>query len=521
MQVDVTTVMVAVSNRHMVDAATEAELYAECLQMSIMVTGGAAASWWLWNKHHLSLSAWAGRRPASPTLNEDSHLVEAALTERAVFRAGSASPWAADSAETPKIQGSLAVPVRMANNLVGVLSIGYASQQTPLPVDIDGLESLGVTAVMLLTKIQESAHQVSRISELSARDAEWEKKSSAHATLVSALLNGTPIRAAVALAARALGRELIVETSESNGSSGDATVSAIIPGTALHLRTDASGIDGDFLSTMASTIALSETANRDQSSLEARLTDRLIERMIEGSAEDSELAYELALLGLRPDAPYRVLALGGSEPLDRQGVNQINSLIAQLSAHAVVASSSGAVIVLWPDDAGHVREAADRIMSDASSRKRKLAMGISDVVNQLDEFPAAAREALFAQRHAAQRNEGSARIVESSQLGFLRVLAQSRQSSHVGRVIDDTLGPLNSPEFKGSAELRATLRVYLEQDRRPTETARRLHIHVNTLRYRLRRIAEVLPDLDLEDVDTRFSLLLALKLLDSTQPNPG
>lgn len=272
---------------------------------------------------------------------------------------------------------------------------------------------------------------------------------------------------------------------------------------------------------MASTIALSETANRDQSSLEARLTDRLIERMIEGSAEDSELAYELALLGLRPDAPYRVLALGGSEPLDRQGVNQINSLIAQLSAHAVVASSSGAVIVLWPDDAGHVREAADRIMSDASSRKRKLAMGISDVVNQLDEFPAAAREALFAQRHAAQRNEGSARIVESSQLGFLRVLAQSRQSSHVGRVIDDTLGPLNSPEFKGSAELRATLRVYLEQDRRPTETARRLHIHVNTLRYRLRRIAEVLPDLDLEDVDTRFSLLLALKLLDSTQPNPG
>ena len=44
-----------------------------------------------------------------------------------------------------------------------------------------------------------------------------------------------------------------------------------------------------------------------------------------------------------------------------------------------------------------------------------------------------------------------------------------------------------------------------------SQTANRLHIHRNTLTYRLERISAI-TQLDLDDPDARFSLQLALKL---------
>jgi purine catabolism regulator len=44
-----------------------------------------------------------------------------------------------------------------------------------------------------------------------------------------------------------------------------------------------------------------------------------------------------------------------------------------------------------------------------------------------------------------------------------------------------------------------------------SQTAARLHIHRNTLAYRLEQIANI-AQLDLDDPDARFSLQLALKL---------
>jgi purine catabolism regulator len=44
-----------------------------------------------------------------------------------------------------------------------------------------------------------------------------------------------------------------------------------------------------------------------------------------------------------------------------------------------------------------------------------------------------------------------------------------------------------------------------------SQTATRLHIHRNTLTYRLEQIANI-TQLDLDDPDARFSLQLALKL---------
>jgi purine catabolism regulator len=62
-----------------------------------------------------------------------------------------------------------------------------------------------------------------------------------------------------------------------------------------------------------------------------------------------------------------------------------------------------------------------------------------------------------------------------------------------------------------NAELVATLEGFFACHGNLSQTAARLHIHRNTLTYRLEQIATI-TQLDLDDPDARFSLHLALKL---------
>jgi hypothetical protein len=59
-----------------------------------------------------------------------------------------------------------------------------------------------------------------------------------------------------------------------------------------------------------------------------------------------------------------------------------------------------------------------------------------------------------------------------------------------------------------------TLAMFLRSDRRLKPASAALHVHVNTLRYRLARIEQLLG-VDLEDVEARFQLEFAMKLLEA------
>ncbi|MEZ4634025.1 MAG: helix-turn-helix domain-containing protein [Caldilineaceae bacterium] len=71
--------------------------------------------------------------------------------------------------------------------------------------------------------------------------------------------------------------------------------------------------------------------------------------------------------------------------------------------------------------------------------------------------------------------------------------------------------PLIEHDENRNAELVETLEAFFACHGNLSQTATRLHIHRNTLTYRLERIAAI-TRLDLDDPDARFSLQLALKL---------
>ncbi|MCT1922678.1 helix-turn-helix domain-containing protein [Brevibacterium luteolum] len=76
------------------------------------------------------------------------------------------------------------------------------------------------------------------------------------------------------------------------------------------------------------------------------------------------------------------------------------------------------------------------------------------------------------------------------------------------------LGPIAAWDEEHASELLETLRVFLRNDGRWRQAARELHIHHNTLRYRIGRISDLIGR-DLSDPDSRVDLALALAIPDS------
>lgn len=110
-------------------------------------------------------------------------------------------------------------------------------------------------------------------------------------------------------------------------------------------------------------------------------------------------------------------------------------------------------------------------------------------------------------------------VIGAQQLGAYRLLLQASTPNELRAYARRTLGPLLDQERRGGAELIQTLRAYLEEGQNQRAAARRCAVHVNTVVYRLHRIADLLR-VDLGDPGVVFDLTLALRVLDVVGVEP-
>ncbi|WP_424212625.1 PucR family transcriptional regulator [Streptomyces sp. BI20] len=208
-----------------------------------------------------------------------------------------------------------------------------------------------------------------------------------------------------------------------------------------------------------------------------------------GAVDPGTLEEALTAAGLPTRGPYRVLTATSGDAL-------AEALAAHDLPHAV--GTSVAVVHAPGEDLGQaLREARPRLLACAPDTDLRIGLGA----------PAAGPEAL------------------RSSLNQARFALTASDTAHPVRAVDelDSLGALLTgipPEVRqvfgtsalgplGDGMLRETLEVFLAHNCSWTRTAEALHLHVNTVHYRMERV-ESLTGRDLSRLDHKLDLYAAL-----------
>ncbi|SDC42270.1 helix-turn-helix domain-containing protein [Actinokineospora iranica] len=181
---------------------------------------------------------------------------------------------------------------------------------------------------------------------------------------------------------------------------------------------------------------------------------------------------------------------------------------------AASAGSAGEVRAVW----GVGRNRRDRVLDELVGLVRLLEPGFGDVRFALgvggSVGPAGLSASLDQARNArrvAERRGCRAGVQDGARLGAfhtLLVMVPDDQRAAFRRWV---LGPVTDYDAEHQSDLLRTLRVFLACSGSWTKAAEQLHVHVNTLRYRIGRVEE-LTGRDLSSLPAQVDLHLALEL---------
>ncbi|WP_432488185.1 helix-turn-helix domain-containing protein [Kineococcus sp. SYSU DK018] len=172
--------------------------------------------------------------------------------------------------------------------------------------------------------------------------------------------------------------------------------------------------------------------------------------------------------------------------------------------HRLQVTSGGATAVAEarPDLVALLRRRLARLQPSLGSRR--LLAGASRAGEGGEEAVAGARRALAAGRAAT----GRVVVLEDTDTGTVLDLLRTVPARERTAFARTVLGPVLA-----DAELLGTLRTHLRHGCSPTRTAHALHVHQNTVRYRVGRLEELLGR-DLRDVADLADVHVALRLHD-------
>jgi sugar diacid utilization regulator len=439
-------------------------------------------------------------------------------------------PLLADASQLPFLRAVASLASLAATN-AGLLTEARdtarraAKSASLLESVIDGI-SAGKTTADLLSEIEHSTNQpllvfdrhgalayVGRaIPALNPAQEEWERavteQSSRILGAIDKALNDVGTSGTVQLAA-------LDELPALNGTATRYSTAGVTTATVLTLHTDPTPNGSHVSASLASAMVLL----RDRLSFEAQALLRLdvVSQLLEGvTGDEYDFTSKARFAGVPLDRGNLLVVVRPAPAATREQGLAIHKMIEeQLRIHSAAYAQiyKGNHIIFIP--AAPETEQAPPVLSRLKSLINSLEGGTGAVATwsgpcrDLSSYQTAWRSCT--QVIDLAEKIGRTGVLHIEDFGAYRVLLPALATQDISSYIASTIGPLLKADKAGGGSLFETVEAFSNLGGRFQETARLLHVHVSTLRYRLSR-AEVLLSRDLSDDETRFELALASRL---------
>jgi hypothetical protein len=254
-----------------------------------------------------------------------------------------------------------------------------------------------------------------------------------------------------------------------------------------------------------------------------QVRDDLVEGLLLGGRDNGEVGRWARHLGYDPTREHRIVAVTHEAPGSPRGQHTlaaIDHFFATRMSGAITAIREDEVVVVVPGPAAE----ALRLASGCLARMRDLfpeaviTIGIGGTCQDPSDI---ARSYGQARRtiDAVTRLGRPGQVVAFEDLGIHRLLLQVPDLTELRSFAAEVLGKLSAAEHQRGGELLTTLACYFRENNSPQRTARSLHVHPNTVAYRIRRVQEI-TGLQLGNYRDRLMAQVALEIIDALGGGP-
>ncbi|WP_228981088.1 GAF domain-containing protein [Streptomyces sp. DH12] len=453
-----------------------------------------------------------------------------------------------------RIESLLGVPVKLNQEVIGVLLAAHRSRRGFNSRDISVLIMLGSHAAVaienarLLNAAQAALAKLQVAHDaISSHMSDLERTAEVHESLTRLVIQGKGVEeVAQATAASLAGtvtvldedgdvaaqsrgaRPVPIEELRAIGADARKAGGTVVRGSrcAVPLITESEHLGAIVLAGTAPQVGPSDrrileraalvaslvlVTRRRMAEAEARVRGELLSDLLTAHPKDHDLLrHRAALIDVDVDA-CRNVVVARLEDAPRERILASTAAFARRS-RGLAAFRRDTVILLLPgDDTTEVARATVRELSRIS---RRPATAGTARAGDLAGIPAAYEEADQCLRALiALGRTGEA--ADTRGLGFVGALFSGRPA--IASFIDSVIGPVIEYDRGHRSDLVHTLDAYCRSGRHARDTARMLHVHVNTVSQRLTRVSRLLGD-GWRDPERLLEIQVALRLLTVSTP---
>lgn len=260
-----------------------------------------------------------------------------------------------------------------------------------------------------------------------------------------------------------------------------------------------------------------------------RAREDLIEGLLSGKGNDPDEVLRWARhLGYDESREHRVLSLlveDGRDEVSTRVPVAVERFFGTQAADAIIAVRDREIVVVLPEPVTDGRPGRGRELATAClERIRELfphasvTVGIGGRCVPPEEI---ARSYDDARRtvEVVRRMGRTGTVVSFDELGIHRLLLQVADPVQLREFAREVFGDLGSHSRAAASEYLSTLSCYFRANNSPQRASKALHVHPNTVMYRIRRVEQITA-LDLSSYRDRLMAQVALEILDAVGEGP-